>query len=169
MSAPGPARRAEVTRDDWETPQELFDLLDMDFGGFDLDGAANDKNHKCPSWLGPGGLVGNAFEWEPNDHVPMSIWCNPPYGKALGDWMAIFRAWARSGHTVVALVPNSTDCLWFRTAAQDALEVRLLTGRVQFVGTTSSNPSGSAIFVFAPGLLTAQPDGAVIRMWDWKR
>ena len=76
---------------------------------------------------------------------------------------------ARSGHTVVALVPNSTDCLWFRTAAQDALEVRLLTGRVQFVGTTSSNPSGSAIFVFAPGLLTAQPVGAVIRMWDWKR
>jgi len=34
------------TKDDWETPQSLFDQLDEEFH-FTLDAASNDQNAKC--------------------------------------------------------------------------------------------------------------------------
>lgn len=37
-------------RDDWETPQELFDELDAEFR-FTLDAAASENNHKCPVYF----------------------------------------------------------------------------------------------------------------------
>lgn len=40
MSAAGPARRAAVTRDDWETPPDLFERLNAEFE-FTLDAAAH--------------------------------------------------------------------------------------------------------------------------------
>lgn len=46
MSAAGPARRAAVTRDDWETPPDLFERLNAEFE-FTLDAAANAENRKC--------------------------------------------------------------------------------------------------------------------------
>lgn len=36
--------------DEWETPQALFDKLDSEFH-FDLDPAADDKNHKCARYF----------------------------------------------------------------------------------------------------------------------
>lgn len=36
-------------REDWETPQELYDELDKEFH-FTLDAAANDANHKCEKY-----------------------------------------------------------------------------------------------------------------------
>lgn len=36
--------------DEWETPQDLFDQLDSEFG-FNLDVCANDENHKCPVYI----------------------------------------------------------------------------------------------------------------------
>ena len=37
-------------KDDWETPQPLFDALDSEFH-FDLDPCANELNHKCDRWF----------------------------------------------------------------------------------------------------------------------
>ena len=36
-------------KDDWGTPQELFDTLDKEFH-FTLDACANEKNHKCEKY-----------------------------------------------------------------------------------------------------------------------
>ena len=36
--------------DEWETPQALFEKLDNEFH-FDLDPAADDKNHKCTRYF----------------------------------------------------------------------------------------------------------------------
>ena len=36
--------------DEWETPQDLFDDLDKEFG-FNLDPCATDDNHKCAVYL----------------------------------------------------------------------------------------------------------------------
>ena len=165
MSAAGTVRRAPVTRDDWETPQPLFDLLNREFQ-FTIDGAANADNRKCPRWLGPGSAIAeDAFTWRPMQIQPEIVWCNPPYGSGLGAWMALFATWAMAGADVVALVPNATDARWFRDGVSTATEVRLLSGRVQFVGTTSSNPSGSALFIWRYHWLA---DACRIRMWDWR-
>ena len=37
-------------KDDWETPQWLFDKLDSEFH-FTLDPCANDLNHKCDKYF----------------------------------------------------------------------------------------------------------------------
>ena len=36
---------------DWGTPQDLFDRLSEEFGGFDLDVCANAENAKCPRYF----------------------------------------------------------------------------------------------------------------------
>ena len=61
-------------KDNWCTPQDLFNELDREFG-FVLDAAADDKNHKCAkyytkeqdalsrSWLAGGGCVLQSPVW----------------------------------------------------------------------------------------------------------
>lgn len=158
MSAPGNERRSERTRTDWETPQELFALLDREFH-FTLDGAASEANAKCERFYSE---ETDAFKQEPYGEA---IFCNPPYGAGLHEWMRLFARWHSEGNTVVALLPANTDTAWFADACWLTKEVRLLKGRVQFKGTTSSNPGGSAVFVWS---IHTIPAGPHIWVWDWK-
>jgi len=167
MSAPGNLRAAEDTRSNWETPAELYAQLDSIFL-FTLDAAADETNTKCPRYLrGPCkgdpcytcGL--HQTYWED------TVWCNPPYGREIGDWVEKFAA--ESAHsTIVALLPANTDTKWFSRVWWTASEIWFLTRRVQFVGTTSSNPGGSMVAIYYPrpeGLST----GPVVRLWDWQK
>ena len=111
MSAPGPVRAAVATRDDWETPRVIFHRLHQMFG-FDLDAAANETNHKCERWLGPGGLVEDALSvnWAA---FGQCIFVNPPYGD-VAPWVKQMVAAASpystiGGATVVGLLPANTD------------------------------------------------------------
>lgn len=161
MAAPGPVRRAPSSKSDWETPPELWLPLHDEFG-FTLDGAANDRNHKCPTWYGPGSsLSEDAFAMQPKGEV---IWCNPPYG-GLKDWIDLFVLWGQE-NTVVALLPDSTDTVWFRRIYKTAHEVRLLNGRVSFIGTTSGNTGGNLVAIWKP---SARPPAAYLWLWDWKQ
>ena len=58
---------------------------------------------------------------------------------------------ARRGATVVCLVPARTDTLWWHEYVMRASEVRLIRGRLSFVGAKSAAPFPSAIVVFGPG------------------
>ena len=60
----------------WETPQDLFDRLDDEFG-FDLDACALPQNAKCERYYTPE-MDGLSQPW---DGV---VWCNPPYGRNIG-------------------------------------------------------------------------------------
>lgn len=58
-------------KDDWETPQSLFDQLDEEFH-FTLDAASNDQNAKCEHHY----TVENSgleHSWEGE-----TVFCNPP-------------------------------------------------------------------------------------------
>lgn len=166
MSAPGPVRAADVTRADWETPAELFDQLNREFR-FTLDAAASESNAKVwPYLTGPHVeypcACGLCSSWSASP-----VWVNPPYGKGLEDWAHKFGTACRQGATVVALLPNATDTKWFQLVWNMATEIRLLRGRVQFVGTTSSNPSGSIVAIYRPdGMPTGTPH---VRLWDWRK
>jgi hypothetical protein len=37
--------------DDWATPQNCFDKLQLRFGKFDLDPCASELNHKCDNYF----------------------------------------------------------------------------------------------------------------------
>lgn len=83
----------------WRTPPELFQALDETFD-FLIDGAADESNHLCESWFGPGGMSPDAIaaDWSfamrqtaqeenPRCIYPerearrSAIFFNPPYSK----------------------------------------------------------------------------------------
>lgn len=170
MTAPAYASVGPNTRDDWETPVQLFDALDRIFR-FDVDAAADDSNHKVDRWL-TGPCRGDEWcgcglcaRWAAYGH---SIWLNPPYGTGLDRWVSNCAASALDGATVVALLPNGTDTDWFKQVWLTASEIWFLSGRVQFVGSTSSNPKGSIVAVWRPEPTADLRDAPKVRLWDWR-
>ena len=73
------AGKAAMTsnKDDWETPQELFDKLNAIYN-FTLDTAASDENAKCKDYytIKEDGLK---QKWSGR------VFCNPPYGRNMKD------------------------------------------------------------------------------------
>lgn len=66
--------------EEWGTPQDLFDKLDAEFH-FDVDVCATGKNAKC-----------SKFFTKEHDGLKQSwlgktVWCNPPYGKKIAEWV----------------------------------------------------------------------------------
>lgn len=133
--------------DCWETPQDLFDALDMKYN-FQCDVAACGTNAKCPKFFGPGSIVsedGLAVHW-----TPYRCWMNPPYS-AVAEWVKKAAEEARKGATVVALLPARTGTRWFHDYIYKNRNVsyEFLRGRLKFSGATNSAPFDSMIAVFS--------------------
>lgn len=122
--------------DMWETPQDLFNDLDKEFG-FTLDVCAAPENAKCKRFFSSQ-QDGLSREW---DGV---CWMNPPYGRVIGKWM---RKAYESASTVVCLVPARTDTAWWHDYAMKG-KIRFLRGRLKFGGYKNNAPFPSAIVVF---------------------
>lgn len=139
-------------RDDWETPQDLFDELDSEFG-FELDVCALEASAKCERFFTPA-EDGLAQEWTG------TCWMNPPYGEIIVEWVHKARRSAEAGATVVCLVPARVDTAWWWENCL-AGEIRFLRGRLRFGGGESGAPFPSAVVVFHPGLR-----GGGVKWWD---
>jgi phage N-6-adenine-methyltransferase len=126
---------------EWATPHDLFAELDREFS-FTLDVAATQENAKCERFF-TRKENGLAQQW--TGHA----FCNPPYGREIGGWIA--KAWesAESGacDVVVCLVPARVDTAWWHDYCARG-EVRFLRGRVRFGGAESGAPFPSAVVVF---------------------
>lgn len=124
---------------EWETPQDLFDLLNAEFH-FDLDVCATRGNAKCERYFteADDGLV---QEWRG------VCWMNPPYGKTIDAWMEKAHESGDAGATVVCLVPARTDTSWWWDHARYG-EVRFLQGRLKFGDAESGAPFPSAVVIF---------------------
>ena len=124
----------------WATPQELFDELDKEFH-FELDVCATPENAKC-----------RKFYTKEQDGLAQPwtglVWCNPPYGREIGQWVrrAFFAAVA--GATVVMLLPARTDTRWFHEYIYGKAEVRFIRGRLKFGDARNSAPFPSMIVIF---------------------
>lgn len=123
----------------WETPQEVFDALDQEFG-FTLDVCATPETAKCADYLTPDEDA-FACPWFG------TCWMNPPYGRDIGRWIRRAYASALDGATVVCLVPARTDTAWFQDYCLRG-EVRFLRGRLRFGGAKHNAPFPSAVVVF---------------------
>ena len=128
--------------DDWATPQALFDQLNA-IHHFTLDVAASATNYKTPNWCGldhenPGFRDGLAITWEGN-----RVWCNPPYGRQIKDWVK--KAHQESRHAeIVMLLPARTDTAWFHDYAIQH-KVTFIRGRLKFGGQPGSAPFPSIL------------------------
>lgn len=131
-------------RDDHATPWPFFKALDEEFH-FTLDVCAEPHNAKCKRYFSPedDGLS------QPWDGV---CWMNPPYGRNVtGKWIEKARQSAQDGATVVCLIPARTDTRFWHEHVMHADEIRLVKGRIRFVGSESGAPFPSAVVVFRPG------------------
>lgn len=123
---------------EWATDQGLFDQLDREFH-FTVDVAADDSNAKCGRYytIESDGLLQN---WDGE-----TVWCNPPYGKRIEDW--IYKA-AVSDATTVLLVPSRTDVKWFHNIVIGHAEIRFIKGRLRFGGSAIVAPFPNMLVIF---------------------
>lgn len=127
---------------EWETPQDFFDELSKEFGGFDLDIAANATNHKCQAYFTK---ENSAFD----NKWFGQVWCNPPYGREIGKWV---EACSKYEGLSVMLLPARTDTRWFHNFIykNPRAEIRFIKGRLKFGGSKNSAPFPSMVVVFRP-------------------
>lgn len=134
------------------TPQAFFNKLNAEFG-FVLDVCANAENAKCPYY----------FTQETNGlSQPWKgvVWCNPPYGREIGEWVKKAYESSREGATVVMLLPARIDTRWFMDWVMGkAAEVRIVKGRLKFGSAKRVAPFPSIVVVFRPSL----PAGTWVR------
>lgn len=129
---------------EWETPQELFDLLNSYFK-FEVDVCASKDNAKCERF------------WSIDDDALSKDWdvtayCNPPYGRGIYDWVK--KAYTESNKyksTIVCLLPARVDTKWWHEFCNNA-EHLFLKGRLKFSSNSNAAPFPSAIVVFRPRL-----------------
>jgi len=125
---------------EWPTPQELFDELNQEFC-FNTDVAAADDNAKCSHYYTKE-QDGLKQDWRG------VCWMNPPYGRAMVEWLkkAIRETW--NGTTTVCLIPARTNTAWWHDLCQKYGEVRFVRGRPKFGGADHGLPQPLAIVVF---------------------
>lgn len=128
--------------DEWETPWNLFNLLDAEFH-FNTDVCATAQNKKCAHFYSKE-EDGLKQCWSGN------CWMNPPYGRGIKDWVEkAYKATLIEAETVVCLLPARTDTAWWHEyVIPHASEIRFLRGRVKFSNAKAGAPFPSAIVVF---------------------
>lgn len=128
--------------DQWATPQDFFDKLNEEFH-FTLDPCADEFNHKCVRYFTKeqNGLV--------QDWSGETVFCNPPYGREIGQWVKkAFDSVAHTHTLVVMLIPARTDTKWFHEYIYRKQEVRFVRGRLKFGNSQNAAPFPSMVVVF---------------------
>lgn len=130
-------------KDMWATPQSFFDELNNEFH-FTLDPCATKTNAKCNKFytIDEDGLQ---QDWEGE-----FVFCNPPYGKMISQWVRKCSQESKKPNTtVVALLPARTDTRYFHDYIYGkAKEIRFIKGRLKFGDSKNSAPFPSMVVVF---------------------
>ena len=129
--------------DMWATPQDFFDKLNEEFN-FQLDVCATAENAKCEKYYTKE-QDGLSMPWTG------TCWCNPPYGRDIGKWVAKAYASSAGGEaTVVMLLPSRTDTRWFHDYIYGKAEIRFIKGRLKFGGSKNAAPFPSMVVIYSP-------------------
>jgi phage N-6-adenine-methyltransferase len=157
------AKQHANNRDDWETPDDVFDIVNNSFDKrIILDVAADESNTKCEKFYSQS-QNGLLQSWECNG----LWWCNPPY--SLKEEFLV-KAWSEynCGHPGIILLPSSQETLWFRQyITAHKLRRVVWPGRIQFLingkrmtridkdgnSVVSGNTGGSVLVAFIDGRL----------------
>lgn len=130
-------------RYDWETPVVLFNQLNEEFF-FTLDPCCEQHNAKCDKYF-TSKQDGLRQDWQGE-----TVFCNPPYGKAIYKWVEkCFQESRKKNTKVVMLIPSRTDTKYFHEFIYNvANEIRFLKGRLRFSNSRHAAPFPSMIVIF---------------------
>lgn len=132
-------------RNNWETPQKLFDELNKEFN-FTIDAAADAENRKCERY------------YTKQENAPEKSWknervfLNPPYGRELPKWVKKAAEEAKNKNTIIVmLIPARTDTKWFHDYIYKKAEIRFIKGRLKFGDGGKDAPFPSMVVIFRRG------------------
>ncbi|MEK6878396.1 MAG: phage N-6-adenine-methyltransferase [Nanoarchaeota archaeon] len=130
--------------DEWETPIHVFNQLNEEFQ-FDLDAAATDQNFKCKNYFTKenDALSKNWSQYGPN------VFCNPPYGRLIGKFVAKAFREAENCCTVILLIPARVDTSYFYEFCSKG-EIRFIRGRLKFVNRSLPSWKEDGNFLISP-------------------
>ena len=130
--------RFSSKKQDFETPDNLFNLLNDEFH-FTLDVCANSDNKKCKRYFSEqqNGLV---QKWEG------TCWMNPPFID-VGRWVKKAYGESQDGTVVVCLLPSRTNTGWWHDYVMQG-EIRFIRGRPKFKGSEHGLPLPLSIVIF---------------------
>lgn len=80
-----------------------------------------------------------------------TVFCNPPYGRHIGNWVKkSYEEAHKPNTTVVMLIPARTDTQYFHDYIYQKpnVEVRFIKGRLKFGNSNNSAPFPSMVVVF---------------------
>lgn len=125
------------TKDDWETPQDFFNELKLEFN-LTLDVASSLDNHKCEDFITETSLY-DALDERCSWKSSGTAFVNPPYSKWQKFVKKAFKEWHK-GNPIVMLLPARTDTKAFhayiwddeKNCPKEGIEVRFLKGRLKF-------------------------------------
>jgi phage N-6-adenine-methyltransferase len=133
---------------EWSTPPAIYEALDREFN-FTLDAAACASNAQHVRYVEKD-TDALALEWSGE-----RVFCNPPYGQHLGQWVAKALEEATERRAlVVMLLPARTDVSWFHEVVLPHAEIRFIRGRLGYrLGGAGSGraPFASMVAIFRPG------------------
>ena len=126
----------------WSTPNDFFDKLNDEFH-FTLDPCSTHENAKCYKH----------FTEEENgllqDWSNEVVFCNPPYGRHIKDWVKkAYEESQKDNTTVVMLIPARTDTIYFHEYIYHKAEIRFIKGRLKFGNAKNSAPFPSMVVIF---------------------
>ena len=133
--------------DEWYTPEDFYKKLNKEFN-FTLDPCATKDSAKCKKYYtkNDNGLIKS---WQGE-----TVFCNPPYGRAIKDWVKKCYEESKKPNTkVVMLIPARTDTSYFHDYIYKiANEIRFVRGRLKFtnpmVDGNNSAPFPSMVVIF---------------------
>ena len=125
---------------EWGTPEKLFNRLNNMFN-FTLDPCCNSFNAKCKKFytIEEDGL---SKSWKGE-----TVFCNPPYGRQIKNWVK--KAYEESRHpdtTVVLLIPARTDTSYWHDYVMRSEMIYFIKGRLCFMNGLSDEGTNPAPF-----------------------
>ena len=129
--------------EEWATPPDFFASLHAEFD-FTLDPCATAQNAKCNLFYTK---TENGLSKDWGEHI---VFCNPPYGRNIGDWAQKCFEASLDGATVVLLVHSRTDTRYFHNWIYGKAELRFVKGRLKFGDGKQSAPFPSLVAIFYP-------------------
>lgn len=122
----------------WTTPQSLLEALYRVNGEFDLDPCSPRRD----------GPVAAKVRFTAKDDglsrpwPPGVVFCNPPYGRAIGEWVAKCRQEAeRRPGAVIGLFPSRTGTAWFQAHVSGHADIIMIKGRLVFGADEDGDPA----------------------------
>ena len=81
-----------------------------------------------------------------------TVFCNPPYGRAVGEWVKkAYEESKKPGTLVVCLLPARTDTRWFHDYIIKKAKIRFVRGRLKFGDGKAPAPFPSMVVIFENG------------------